>query len=225
MSKLKIKPGLIGVLLLAGLFAGWEALLIVAVLILLFCEINENIKKIMVSVISFFIGITLVSLLWQIISDGIGVVIYAFNQFIEFLNYYLTSTIDVSKLTNYVFSPIQNVISTLDEVIAYLLIIAKFCFVIGTLAKKTINIPVISKYVNKVLNYINATDSTESNNNQPTQTNNTNQNNNFVNQPVNDNLQFNNNNQQFINNQNQPMNNNQPNQQMNPDQFNNNFIN
>lgn len=216
MSKLKIKSGLIGVLLLAGLLAGWETMLIVAVLILLFCEINENIKKIMISVISFFIGITLVSLLWQIISEGIGVVIYVFNKFIEFLNYYLTNPINISKLTNYVFSPIQNVVSTFDEVIKYLLIIAKFCFVIGTLAKKTINIPIISKYVDKALNYVNATDSAESNNNQSTQTNNTNQNNNFVNQPINNNLQFNNN-QQFVNN---------PNQQMNPNQFNNNnFVN
>ena len=50
MSKLKIKSGLIGILLLAGLFAGWEALLIITVLILLFCEINENIKKVIISV-------------------------------------------------------------------------------------------------------------------------------------------------------------------------------
>lgn len=113
----------------------------------------------MVSVISFFIGLTLVSLLWQIISDGVGVVIYVFNQFIEFLNYYLTRSIDVSKLANYVFSPVENIISTLNEIISYLLVIAQFAFVVGTLAKKNINVPVISKYVNNVLNYITATDS------------------------------------------------------------------
>ena len=225
MSKLKIKPGLIGILLLASLFAGWETLLIVTVLILLFCEMNDTIKKIMVSVISFFIGYTLVSLLWQIISDGIGVVIYAFNQFIEFLNYYLTTSIDVSKLTNYVLNPIQNVISTLNEVITYLLIIAKFCFIICTLAKKTINIPIISKYVNKVLNYINSSDSNDTSNeetqNQPSNNQVNNMNNNFANQQVN--------NQQYVNNQSQPLNNNPQftnvqNQQVNPDQF-NNFIN
>ena len=187
MSKLKIKPGLIGILLLASLFAGWETLLIVTVLILLFCEMNDTIKKIMVSVISFFIGYTLVSLLWQIISDGIGVVIYAFNQFIEFLNYYLTTSIDVSKLTNY--------------------------------------IPIISKYVNKVLNYINSSDSNDTSNegtqNQPSNNQVNNMNNNFANQQVN--------NQQYVNNQSQPLNNNPQftnvqNQQVNPDQF-NNFIN
>lgn len=217
MTKLKIKPGLIGILLLASIFAGWEALLIVSVLILLFCEMSENIKKIMVSVISFFIGITLISLLWQIISDGVGVVIYTFNQFIDFLNYYLTSWIDTSKLTNYVFGPIENIISTLDEIITYLLVIAKFCFIIGTLAKKTINIPVISKYVNMVLNYINVTDSNETDNNQTNHTSNMNQNNNNnnINQSVNSDSQFNNN-QQFVNN---------PNPQVNEQVYNSNTVN
>lgn len=212
MSKLKIKSGLIGILLLSGLFAGWQTLLIISVLILLFCEINEDIKKIIVCVISFFIGLTLLDLLWQIIVDGINLIIFIFNQFIDFLNYYLTIPISTINLNKYFIDPLQNVIKTLNEIVNYVFLIFKFVFVLCTLSKKNINIPVVSKYVSKVVNYINITDRNESNNNSQQQKNNNGQMFNSSLSQTNNSTQYSNGNQQIINN---------TNYQSNPTQFNN----
>ena len=157
----------------------------------------------------------MLNLLWQIISDGVNLVIFVFNQFIEFLNYYLTTSINTIDLNKYFIGPVQNIMETLDEIIVYVFVIMKFSFVLSTLAKKNINIPIVSKYVNKVINYINVTDYNESSNNnqQPQNSNGQMFNNNFVNQQGN-NIQYPNNNQQFINN---------ANYQSNPTQINNNI--
>ena len=48
MNKLKINNGLAAIILLASLFAGWQTLLLAVILMLIFCEVNDKVRNLMV---------------------------------------------------------------------------------------------------------------------------------------------------------------------------------
>lgn len=72
MSKLKINSWLASVILLGCLFSGWATFLTVVVLMLIFCEISVSVKQVLVRVITFYFGITLLSMAWGLIVDGVN---------------------------------------------------------------------------------------------------------------------------------------------------------
>ena len=164
MSKIKLNPGLASIILLACLFSGWSTLLTVSVLMLLFCEVDDKIKGIAVKVIAFYAGITLVSMAWGLIYDGVDLIVNSIDKLIATINCYLEypNLIDITKLKLYLISPVQNLLSIADGAIAYLLVFAKFGFIIATLGNKAVkeNIVVkkINEFVAKVVNYINSID-------------------------------------------------------------------
>lgn len=164
MSKIKINPGLASVILLASLFAGWGTLLIVAAIMLVFCEVDDKVKGIAVKVIAFFAALTLVSLGWSLIVDGVGVVIDLINKLVATINCYLDPVdyINISKLNSYLLTPIQNIVSMADSVISFLLQFAKFAFIIATLANKEMKdnfvVKKINEFVAKVVYFVNQID-------------------------------------------------------------------
>ena len=74
MNKYKINPGLASVILVAAFLAGGATLLTITALIFLFCEIDDRVEKTATRVITFFIGITIVTLGWNLLVQGIGIV-------------------------------------------------------------------------------------------------------------------------------------------------------
>ena len=66
MNKLKINNGLAAIILLASLFAGWQTLLLAVILMLIFCEVNDKVRNLMVNVIAFLVGLTLISFACQL---------------------------------------------------------------------------------------------------------------------------------------------------------------
>ena len=159
MNKLKINSGLASILVLASLFAGWQTLLLVVLFILLFCEINDTIKGMVVKVVSFFVGLTLFSVLWGLITDVFPLVVSTFNKIIGIIGNYLDEPLDVSKLNLYLFDPVDSIISIADSVVQYLLILVKFIFIISVLANKAMKdnfiTKMINKYVDKVIRFVN----------------------------------------------------------------------
>lgn len=159
MNKLKINSGLASIIILASLFAGWQTLLLVVLFILLFCEINDTIKGMIVKVVSFFVGLTLFSTLWGLITDVFPLVVSTFNKFIGIISNYLEEPLDVSKVNLYLFDPVDSLISIVDSIVQYLLILIKFIFVISILANKAMKdnfvTKFINKYVDKVIRFVN----------------------------------------------------------------------
>ena len=92
MNKLKINNGLAAIILLASLFAGWQTLLLAVILMLIFCEVNDKVRNLMVNVIAFLVGLTLISFAWSIISDGISLVFKGIESIVNVINSYLSYT-------------------------------------------------------------------------------------------------------------------------------------
>ena len=164
MGKVKVNSGLASVIVLASLFSGWQTLLIVIALLLLFCDIDDKVKGIIVKVVSFYAAVALVSLGWSLIADLVDLVIDSLNKLIGVINGYLDygDQIDISKLTGYVLNPIKTLVEIADGIISYLLVFAKFAFIIATLGNKQVKenpmIKKINSFVAKVIAFINNID-------------------------------------------------------------------
>lgn len=159
MSKVKINSGLASVLVLASLFAGWQTLLLVVLFILLFCELNDTIKGMIVKVISFYAALALFTVLWGLIKDAFPLVVDSFDKFIQIIEGYIEESIDLSKLHAYLFDPINSLISIADSIVQYLVVLVKFIFIISVLANKVMKenffVKFINKYVDKIVDFIN----------------------------------------------------------------------
>ena len=173
MSKLKINSGLASVILLACLFSGWATFLTVVILMLIFCEISDSVKQVLIRVITFYFGITLLSMAWGLLVDGVNLVIDSFNVFIGIINSYLTDPISVYKLEAYLLTPIAKVVSLADGIISYLLVFIKFSFILAVLGNKKLkdNFIVIKLniFVDKVVSFVNSFEMMQNNMQQQSQ--------------------------------------------------------
>ena len=173
MSKLKINSGLASVILLACLFSGWATFLTVVILMLIFCEISDSVKQVLIRVITFYFGITLLSMAWGLLVDGVNLVIDSFNDFIGIINSYLTDPISVYKLEAYLLTPIAKVVSLADGIISYLLVFIKFSFILAVLGNKKLkdNFIVIKLniFVDKVVSFVNSFEMMQNNMQQQSQ--------------------------------------------------------
>lgn len=161
MNKLKINNGLAAIILLASLFAGWQTLLLVVILMLIFCELNDKIKNLMISVVAFFAGLTLVSLAWSLISDGIDLAFKGIESIVSVINSYLSisNRIDIINLQAKFITPVKTILTFLDSGISYLILFTKFAFIISVLAGTTMKEnpfnKKVSEFIQKILNFTN----------------------------------------------------------------------
>jgi hypothetical protein len=162
MSKLKINSGLVSLILVACLFSGWGTMLTVSVLLLIFCEMDERVKNIFVRVLSFFVAITLFSLLWDLITGGINLGIGSIKDLIDVINSYLSydKLISLGKLDSYVFIPLQEIIDIADSIISYIIRFVEFGFAVSLFLNKpgkpNFVIKKIEQYINCVINFVNS---------------------------------------------------------------------
>lgn len=164
MSKVKVNTGLAGIILLACLFSGWETLLLVVILMLLFCEVDDKLKNLIIKIIAFYAAFTIVTTAWNLIVEGIHVVISSFDNIVETINSFLgiNNRIDFSKLDSYVLSPISRVVGIADNILEFLFLLIKFTFIVSTIQNKNLKDNAITRKINefitKVVNYINSID-------------------------------------------------------------------
>lgn len=181
MSRVKIKSGLASLIIVASMFAGWQTLLIVCALMLLFCEIEDSVKNVMVKVITFTAGVALFSLAWGLIVDGIELITKSLTDLIGVINGYLEydSKINISKFENYLLNPVNSLASIADNIVNYLITFVRFGFIFGILTGKLQKPNFISnkinEFIDKFTNYTNNADSDNNNSNVNNQYN-TNQN-------------------------------------------------
>lgn len=163
-NKIKINSGLASIILLTCLFSGWETLLIVTVLMLLFCETDKKVKDIVIKVISFYAAISLMTWGWNLINQGITLIINSLESIIEVFNIYFGSKvlININAIQDYFGDPVIKLLEIVDAIIKYLLFFAKFSFIIAVLGNKELKENIIVKkindYVTKIVNFINTFD-------------------------------------------------------------------
>ena len=187
MEKAEIKPGIAALIIVATMFAGWEATLIVTALLLLFCDLEDRVKNILIKVLTFTAGLALFTLCWSLIVQGITVVVDTIVDIVGVINGYLDveSKIDITDLQRYFLTPVKSLTTIADNIVGFLFLFAKFAFVVAIITGKQMKnnffFDKINGYVNKFINYVNNTD----NGTQPVDTpvnNNNNNNNAYPNQ-------------------------------------------
>lgn len=162
MNKVKINSGLVCLILVAAIFPGWSTLLTVSILVLIFADIDETSKNTLTRVIAFYIGVALVALAWDIIYDGIDIGLKSIDKLVDTINSYLDygDKIDISKFSAYLLHPISNLATVANYIVDYLLIIAKFGFIVAMLTGKKMKdnmiVTKINGYLDKAINYVNS---------------------------------------------------------------------
>ena len=148
MNKVKVSTGLASLVLVASIFAGLGTMLTVIALLLLFCEV-DNVKGVIVRVLSFYLGLLLFQTLWGILVDGYGVVCSTIDGFVNVINSYLDKPVTITKLHRYLLDPIKSILSICDNIVDFFVVIIKFGFVVSFLEGKVAKENFISKFVNK----------------------------------------------------------------------------
>ena len=158
MEESKKYTKLYSLLLLVSLFAGWQVMLLVAVLLLLFGKVEETVKKLAITVIAFAAGIALFELFWNLITGGVALATSGIESLVTLLNSYLDRPITIINLQRYLLSPISIVVEFLDMAIKYAIMFMKFCFIISILAGKEIKsnfiFDKIKEFVTKFTNFV-----------------------------------------------------------------------
>lgn len=159
MNKVKINPGLASIALLTSLFAGWQTLLIVTVLLFAFCEVDEKVKGVATSVLAFFVGFTIISWGWDLIESVLYMVPSLLTKFVEIINNFL-SPLDYISLVK-ITAPITTLLGIASDIVSVVFTLVKLTFVINVLSgkdpKKFFLSGIFSKFIDKALNFINGT--------------------------------------------------------------------
>ncbi len=157
MNKIKLNTGLASIMIVASIFAGWQTLLLVVLLMFIFCEVEERVKDVAVKVITFYVGYYIVSLGWDVIVSAANLVSRSIISFVNTFNSYVDPVdyLVASKIT----SPINLVIDVASGVVSIMFVLVRIGFVISVLTGKTKSQNSLSKkideYVSKALNYVN----------------------------------------------------------------------
>lgn len=158
MNKVKINPGLASVIIAACLFAGWQTMLIVSALLLIFCELDDNVRKNIIRVVTFYFALSIVTMGWDLIYDAVGLIFNSINKIINLINGYLDEPISIVKIQAYLFNPITSIFDIANSVVIYIFAFVRFGFIIYLITGKKQKENVISKkideFVAKVCNFI-----------------------------------------------------------------------
>lgn len=158
MEDTKVNNGLLAVILIASMFAGWQTVLLVAVLLLVFGKINDGTKKMMITIITFLAGVALFNLFWDLIVSGVGVLTNSLTGVIEIINSYLDEPINILKFQQYFLSPLTGLLSIADRIVDYAILAIKFTFIVSLLTSKKMSenflFKKINEYVTKFTDYL-----------------------------------------------------------------------
>ena len=164
MGKVKINNNLATLMLVASIFAGWGTLMIVTILMIIFCDLNDKIKPLIIKVVSFMAGITLILLGWDLVSNGIDLIFKLFNNIISIINSYLSysNKIDLVEFEGKFVVPVTTVVASIGSIIKYLVTFSKFGFIIAVISGKAMKenawTKKVNQYVSKFTNFANSFD-------------------------------------------------------------------
>lgn len=164
MGKVKINNNLAALMLVASIFAGWGTLMIVTILMIVFCDLNDKIKPLIIKVVSFMAGITLILLGWDLVSNGIDLIFKLFNNIISIINSYLSysNKIDLVEIQGKFVVPVTTVVASIGSIIKYLVTFSKFGFIIAIISGKAMKenawTKKVNQYVSKFTNFANSFD-------------------------------------------------------------------
>ena len=159
MHKVKLNPGLASIILVATLFAGWQTMLLVALLMFIFCDVEEHVKNVAATVLTFFVGLTIVTVGWDLLRSALNVLVEAINVVLNLgLEFDILSTRGVVDINEFI-ENVMSIVRVVDNVVGVLFTFAKLGFAVailtGKAAKQNVVTKKINEYVNSAINYVN----------------------------------------------------------------------
>ncbi|MBQ7104729.1 MAG: hypothetical protein IJN90_02615 [Bacilli bacterium] len=159
MKKFKINANVLALLMLIALFAGWEYMILVTVFIWCFCESSQNLKNLTISALAIYAGCHVFSLLWNIAEGWCLFGTDALEGLFEVLIGWEIDVLEASlNLTKYVIIPIKYAISVIDSLVALLILLTKFRFVVSIITNRPMTgaFSKIQEYINYFINFANS---------------------------------------------------------------------
>ncbi|MBQ6282800.1 MAG: hypothetical protein IJK66_04645 [Bacilli bacterium] len=159
MEESKMNSGVFAIMLVALIFAGWEATLIVSALLLIFGKLDDRRRNLLISVLTFVVGVALFRLCWSLVTDGISLVLNSLDNFLEFIGSFLDEPISTYNLNKYFITPVTKLVNIASDIVAYAITVFKYLFAISLLTGKALGnnflFNFIYKYIEKALNFVN----------------------------------------------------------------------
>ena len=159
MNKIKVNPGVASIALVASIFAGWETLLLVTVLLFALCEVDEKTKGIATNVLAFYLSFTIIVWCWDLIETALYFIPTLISKLIGLVNNFL-SPLDYIYADK-IISPINSVLGGIGSIISLLFTIIKLSFVINVISgknpRKFMLSGLFNKFIDKAINFINGT--------------------------------------------------------------------
>lgn len=158
MKKLKINNALAIILILASMFAGWGTFLLTTLLILIFTELDEKTRNIIASIATFFLSLTIVSLLWDLIVGGTRYILNSADGIVSVINAFRDPLDQIEGLSTKFTIPVSHIVNIIDNGVNYCFTFVKVFYLIRFFTNKQCTQGKISSYINDymqaVSNYI-----------------------------------------------------------------------
>lgn len=159
MEENKMNTGVFAIIIIALIFAGWEATLIVSALLLIFGKLDDKRRNILISVLTFVVGITLFRLCWSLLIDGVNLILNSLENLLGFISSFLSDPISTYGLNKYLITPVTKLLNIASDVVSYAITVFKYLFAISLLTGKNLNnnflFNFIYKYIEKAINFVN----------------------------------------------------------------------
>lgn len=162
MTKVKINSGLAAIMIIGGFIAGWQTMLLICAFLLLFAEIDEKVKDIMVKMITFAIGFYLLRTVVDLVFYGIDDIgITTLNDLNKIINEVIAK-VDVTKVgvfAKYFINPLNDIVLIAKKIVNLLINVAEFAFIVAVISNKPISqggiMGKVNAYVKEAVNFVN----------------------------------------------------------------------
>lgn len=150
MSKIKVDSKVLAVLILVGLFAGWQYLLLASGFALVVAHDDEKVMDVLKKVVVLLAAITLFLALWNIIYSGYSLVDDVIKGLFDILRSFNSEWVMPSWINSYLLNPLGIVFKVLDKCVELIIMITKFAFVVALISSRNLPKPFskIEEYAN-----------------------------------------------------------------------------
>lgn len=133
MEKIKVNSKVASLLVLAGLFAGWQYMLLVTAFVLIFCFKDEDLKKLTIKVLVIMAACSLFGKFWDLIEYGYSLGVEGINGIFGILGAINPAIHTPYWITQYIFEPLEIIIHFLGSGVAFIILLIQFNFILATI--------------------------------------------------------------------------------------------
>lgn len=156
MKELKMNPKVLSLLVLIGLFGGWQYMILATAFVLIVGNKDEKVMNLVTKVVIFFVACTLFSMFWQLCYQGYDVIVAMVEGLFKILHSMNHEILMPSWITDFLLNPLRILFDIADSGVDFIILFAKFTFIIAVIGNKNLPKPFmkINEYIEKLSKYV-----------------------------------------------------------------------